>query len=129
MKLKDAIELEKIIHSLRLETRKKKGHDYAQDENCLLNFENMAKLCEIFNVDVTKPHGVAFFYILLKLDRVANLVFRRKEKPENESVWDTVAIDGPNYFDLLCENLIKAGLMEIPPEIKKKLQKIAENLS
>jgi len=124
MKLKEAIELEKAIHKLRLEIRKKKGHDYAQSQNCLLNFENMAKLCKILSVDVTTPYGVTFFYILLKLDRTANLVFRRKGvKPKNESIWDTVVIDGPNYFDLLSENLIKAGLMEIPPELKKKINK------
>jgi len=123
MRLEDALKLEKIIHIMRMEIRESKGHDYAQDEECLLNFQNMAKLCKIFDVDVTTSYGVAFFYILLKLDRTANLIFRRKgTKPKNESVWDTVAIDGPNYFDLLMENLVNEGLVEIPPEIKKRIK-------
>lgn len=123
MKLETAIALERLIHEARLKVRKSKGHDYAKDEECLLNFQNVAKMCKILSIDITTPHGVAMFYIILKLDRTANLVFRKKKKPKNESVWDTVAIDGANYWDLLLENLINEGIVEIPPEIKKLLKK------
>jgi len=123
MKLETAIALERLIHEARLKVRNKKGHDYAQDDECLLNFQNVAKMCKILSIDVTTPYGVAMFYIILKLDRTANLVFRRKTKPKNESIWDTVAIDGANYWDLMLENLINEGIVEIPPEIKKLLKK------
>lgn len=112
MELKEAIKMEKVDFIERLKLRKAKGHDYASEEDCLVNFKNMAELLRILGIweDAT-PSKVALFYILLKLDRTCNLLYRRKTKPKNESVRDTVAMDMPNYIDLFKENLIDEGLL------------------
>jgi len=93
----------------RMAIRIKKGHDYAVEEDVHRNFKAVAKMCEILGVDVSKPWGTCIFYILLKLDRTCNLLFRRKEKPQCEALEDTVAIDLANYVDLLDEILKEAG--------------------
>ncbi len=74
-----------------------KSHDYAT-EDVLSNFKRMAEVCKMFKVDVTKPEGCAMFLVLLKLDRICNLVFG-DIKPENESVIDSED-DCHNYLDL-----------------------------
>lgn len=87
----------------RLKIHAKKSHDYAT-EDVLANFKRVANIMKVWKPDISTPHGVAFVYIVLKLDRFANLVFRNK-KPLNESVQDTID-DLKNYMDLMeaCYN-------------------------
>lgn len=82
----------------RIEIFHKKNHDYA-DEDALSNFKRISSICEIWGIDISKPDGVADFYIIVKLDRYFNLK-RRGVAPENESLEDTFIIDLPNYIDL-----------------------------
>ena len=111
MKLEDAIALQQKLFDRRIELRRTKGNDYASEEDCLLNFKTVAKLCDIFNVDMTKSYGVAFMYKLLKLQREANLIFNDKQ-PKNESLVDTL-LDLSNYNDLELECLIDEGVLGI----------------
>ena len=76
----------------------KKGHDYATEDQ-LSNFKRMALLSAVFKIDITRPTGVALFYKLLKLDRLANLLSNGKQ-PMNESMEDTLD-DDINYTELL----------------------------
>lgn len=83
----------------RKELFEKKSADYAT-EDVLSNFKRVSKLMEILGVDPTCPHGIACVYILLKLDRFCNLTFRKKKKPDNEAIKDTID-DMKNYLDLM----------------------------
>lgn len=76
---------------------KSKGHDYA-GEDVLKNFKQMHQLMSILEVDTSKIEGIHMFYILLKIQRICNLVFSNKEA-KNEAVDDTL-IDLRNYVDL-----------------------------
>jgi len=111
MKLREAIELEKRTHKKRLEVRVKKGMDYASEEDCLTNFKVRSSILGLLNVDTSKPYGTAINDIILKLQRTCNLLFPKPKKAENETLWDTVAIDMPNYVDLLKEILIDEGII------------------
>jgi hypothetical protein len=75
-----------------------KAHDYAT-EDCLSNFKRMARLCTELNVDVRKPEGVALFYNVMKLYRLAILI-HKETSPKNESLDDNIN-DLQNYIDLL----------------------------
>lgn len=83
----------------RRELFERKSSDYAT-EDVLSNFKRVGKLIETLGIDPTTPHGVACVYILLKLDRFCNLVFRKKKKPDNEAIQDTID-DLKNYMDLM----------------------------
>jgi len=109
MEIEEALKRRRECFNKRLEIRMKKAHDYAVEANIHRNFETMAKLLELLNVDVTTPEGTCIFYILLKIDRLCNIFFRKNGKVENETLEDTVAIDLPNYIDLLDEILLKRG--------------------
>ena len=111
MKLKDAIEVEKRDHIKRMEVRIKKGMDYASNENCLTNFILRAKILELLKVDISKAYGVAINDIILKIQRTCNLLFPNPKSAENETLYDTVAIDLPNYVDLLKEILLDEGIL------------------
>jgi len=112
MNIEETLKRRKEIFNKRLEIRLKKAHDYAVDDNIHRNFETMAQLIKLLNVDTTTPEGTTIFYILLKIDRLCNILFRKKGKVENEALIDTVAIDLPNYIDLLDEILLKRGYYE-----------------
>ena len=112
MNIEEALKRRKETFNKRLEVRLKKAHDYAIDENIHRNFETMAQLIKLLNVDTTTPEGTTIFYILLKIDRLCNILFRKKGKVKNETLEDTVAIDLPNYTDLLDEILLKRGFYE-----------------
>lgn len=115
MLIKKALKLETRFFKERQEVRKSKGHDYAQDKDCLSNFKLMSKLCELFEVDVTVPYGNAFYMMLHKLVRTSQFVFgeRRGTDPQNESLYDTIVIDCPNYHDLFVELLIDEGVLVV----------------
>ncbi len=113
MKIDKALKLERRFFEERQEVRKSKGHDYAVDSDCLSNFKLMSKLCVLFEVDVTEPYGSAFYMILHKLVRTSQFVFgeRKGTDPQNESLYDTIVIDCPNYHDLFVELLIDEGVL------------------
>lgn len=91
--IEDSWERRRKIHA-------KKTHDYAT-EDVLSNFKRVAKIVELLGIDPTTPHGIACVYIILKIDRFCNLVFRKSEEvPKNEAVEDTID-DMKNYLDLL----------------------------
>jgi NADH:ubiquinone oxidoreductase subunit C len=111
MKIDEAIGLERKLFERRIGIREKKGHDYATSENVHENFDTIAQLCKLFKIDMTKPHGVAFLYKLLKLQREANLLFNNKT-PANEPIVDTL-LDLANYNDLELEILIRDGIIKL----------------
>jgi len=92
----------------RLELVKRKSADYA-DEDILSNFKRMAKVIETLRIDPTRPHGVALIYILLKLDRLCNLLSKNTQ-PQNESIQDTID-DLKNYLDLLEACLVEEAIL------------------
>jgi hypothetical protein len=98
MNQKRQLEIVQDINNKGIELLKSKGHDYAGDD-ILKNFKEMNEACKLFGVDVSKVEGVHMFYILLKIQRLCNLIFSGKEG-KNESIQDTL-IDLRNYVDLL----------------------------
>lgn len=94
-------EYEKLVRELfeiRLTLSGKKSKDYAT-EDVLSNFKRVAQRCAEYKVDIAKPEGVALFFILHKVDRLAKLV-GEGVTPENESLMDNMA-DLENYTELL----------------------------
>ena len=98
MDQKQQLTLIESINNKGIELLKTKGHDYA-DEDVLKNFKQMHQLCDLLEIDLSKVEGVHMFYILLKVQRLCNLLFSNKVA-KNESIEDTL-IDLRNYTDLL----------------------------
>jgi hypothetical protein len=98
MNQKQQLELVEQINAKGIELLKSKGHDYA-GEDILKNFKQLNAACELFEIDVSKIEGVHMFYILIKIQRICNLLFSGKQG-KNESIQDTL-IDLRNYVDLL----------------------------
>ena len=107
MELKQAYKIREKSFKRRWKIRETKAHDYAT-EDILSNFKRVSLLLEILGVDTNSPDGVAIVYIILKLDRLCNLLYRRIGTPENESLQDTID-DLLNYVELLEEVLIDEG--------------------
>jgi len=84
-----------------------KAQDYAGEEDTLSNFKRVAQICETLNVDVSKPEGVATFFIIHKLDRLWRLI-RLGQTPVNEGLRDTLD-DLRNYADLLEAILVESS--------------------
>jgi len=103
------------VHSKRMDLLISKRHDYA-NEDILSNFKRVSILCGQLGIDVSTPFGANMFLVVLKLDRLMNL-YRKKAKPENESVEDTYC-DFHNYLDLALANYTEE--VEEPKEINKK---------
>ena len=80
---------------------KSKGSDYAT-EDVLSNFKRISLAAKAIGIDVQSPYGYAMFMVLMKMDRINNLLSSAKV-PSNESVADSFE-DGINYFKLsyLC---------------------------
>ena len=78
-----------------------KGQDYANID-VLSNFKRLAAASKALGIDIGTPTGYALFMVLMKIDRISNLIAQDK-KPNNESVEDSFG-DGINYFKLayLC---------------------------
>ena len=91
----------KIIDSVnkkRIDLIKSKGHDYS-GVDVLKNFKQMNELINLLEIDMTRIEGVHMFYVLLKIQRICNLIFSNKDA-KNESLQDSL-IDLLNYTDLL----------------------------
>jgi len=107
MKLSEALKITDESYKRRRELRIKKCKDYAKDDDALKNFKNMSKILSTLKIDISKSYGIALVYVVLKIDRLCNLIFQKKEiNPENESVLDTFD-DLSNYIDLARENFIE----------------------
>lgn len=97
-------EIEKL-NSESFEIMKSKGKDYAS-EDILSNFKRLSSIVKALNLSLDTPVGYSLFMILLKIDRINNLVSSGKE-PNNESVEDSYK-DGINYFKLSYLNYIES---------------------
>ncbi len=80
---------------------KSKGADYAT-EDVLSNFKRLSAAAKALNISIHTPEGYALYMVLMKIDRINNLLTSGKT-PSNESVEDSFG-DGINYFKLayLC---------------------------
>lgn len=76
-----------------------KGNDYASEEDVLKNFKEVSTMCNILNIDSRTLYGTHLFYIVLKLQRLCNLLTSDKVAM-NESISDTIS-DFRNYLALL----------------------------
>ena len=107
MKLDKALKIQEEEFKECIKLRISKAKDYASDEDCLQNFKKIATLCKILSIDITRPCGVAMQDALLKIDRLCNLIFRKKIKdPINEPLRDSFR-DLKNYLSLAEECLIE----------------------
>lgn len=77
------------IFKTAVETHKKKSHDYSNEIDVLSNFKRLSEVAKTMNIDVKTPQGYALFMILLKMDRINNLIENNKT-PNNESIDDTI---------------------------------------
>lgn len=77
-----------------------KSIDYAT-EDVLSNFKRLSIAARALDITLKSPMQYALFMVLMKLDRINNLVNSEKT-PNNESIEDSFA-DGINYLKLaLC---------------------------
>jgi len=93
------IEFLERTHKEAIALLKRKGSDYSSEDNVLKNFDQMYEMMKILEVDTSKKESVYIFYILIKLQRLCNLIFNSKT-PANESLMDTLQ-DFENYIKLL----------------------------
>lgn len=98
MNQSDQLKFIENINKKGIELFKSKGHDYA-GADILKNFKQMHQLMLLLEIDTSKVEGVHMFYIVLKIQRLCNLLFSNKVA-KNESISDTL-IDLRNYTDLL----------------------------
>ncbi len=92
------LEIVESLNKKGIELMKSKGHDYA-DADILKNFKQVHQMITLLGIDTSKVEGVHLFYVILKIQRLCNLLFSGKEA-KNESIQDTL-IDLRNYVDLL----------------------------
>lgn len=81
-----------------IEILKKKGNDYAQDIDVLENFKRLSAAAKILKINISTPTGYALFMVVMKIDRITNLISQEKQ-PENESIEDSFK-DGVGYLKL-----------------------------
>lgn len=87
MQAKERLDLFREQQSKKEAILLSKGSDYAT-EDVLSNFKRISQLAEILKIDTTKPEGYSLFMVLMKLDRICNLLSSNKT-PSNESVEDS----------------------------------------
>lgn len=85
------------------DTLTRKRNDYAT-EDVLSNFKRNAKFAELLNINMTNPVGYALFMVMMKLDRVCNLLFSEKQV-ENEGLQDSL-------IDLVGYTILAIALLE-----------------
>lgn len=94
-------DFEKLVESLTKESaeiRKSKSHDYA-DIDVLSNFKRVSALAKLLRIDFSRSYEEALFMLVLKLDRIQNLL-KSDKVPNNESVKDSIQ-DAFNYLMLM----------------------------
>lgn len=95
------IKILKVLDAKNLEILNKKGEDYASAD-VLSNFKRLSTAAKAMNLNMSTPESYAMFMVLLKIDRINNLISEGK-KPGNESLEDSF-IDAIAYMKLayLC---------------------------
>lgn len=91
------LELVKDIDNQMINVLVSKSNDYATVD-VLSNFKRLATASKALNINVNTPSGYALFMVLLKIDRINNLITSGKT-PSNESIEDSFG-DGINYLKL-----------------------------
>jgi len=91
------LEIVKDLDENLLKILESKRHDYAT-EDVLSNFKRLSAAAKALNLNVQTPEGYALYMVLMKLDRINNLLTSGK-KPSHESVDDSFG-DGINYLKL-----------------------------
>lgn len=81
-----------------------KRHDYAT-EDVLANFKRLTKVAKVYKLDFSREHHYPLFMVLMKLDRVQNLLSQGRT-PKNESLQDTMK-DAVNYLFLTFACLVE----------------------
>lgn len=95
------LELKGLIYQINAKSEMlavKKNKDYSKDDDVHANFDTVARLCNVLDVDVRTPQGVIMFMILWKIHRQFKLV-REGAMPSNETLFDT-GVD-INVYDAL----------------------------
>lgn len=85
----------KQMHNRREELHLKKSKDYATAD-VLSNFKRLSQAAYSMGLDVGDPISYALFMVVMKIDRINNLLYR---DVQNESLEDSF-IDAHNYLDL-----------------------------
>jgi len=106
MNINDAIDLLITVSERKVELRRDKAHDYAQNQDCLSNFKVMADVASAlekrgYKIDITKAWGVAMWHLMHKVIRLLNL-YNSNAKPANESTAET-HMDLEMYSQLAME--------------------------
>lgn len=91
------LELIKQLDASLIDVLISKGNDYAT-EDVLSNFKRLGAAAKSLNMKIDSAYGYAAFMVLMKLDRINNLVTSGKT-PSNESVEDSFG-DLINYAKL-----------------------------
>lgn len=99
MKYSDYDFIRDAAYTRRVELNKRKRRDYADSEDVLSNFKRLAQTYRRLKVDAGTPEGVALFFVLHKVDRLAKLI-GEGATPQNESLRDNLD-DAHVYLDLL----------------------------
>lgn len=104
-----------------VELHRRKGHDYATDQDMLANFKRMHKVCEMYDINpAERPGDVFWFYMFIKIDRLRNLIQSGKD-PDCEAVNDS-------YDDLILYTLLLTAFnAELADELKELLTHAIEN--
>lgn len=104
------IALLRELHKDEGEVLLSKGNDYASEGDVLKNFKEVSTICSMLGIDSRQLYGTHMFYIVLKIQRICNLLFSNK-KPSNESIQDTL-MDLRNYIFLLQCSLVEEKINE-----------------
>jgi hypothetical protein len=93
------LQLAERWHQDLIDTLTRKAHDYATDDDVLSNFKRISKICDLMCIDARTKEGYAILMVILKIDRLCNLLFRRDGTAENEPVDDSFR-DAAGYLVL-----------------------------
>jgi len=84
----------------------KKNKDYSRGDEVHANFKEVAAICRILGVDVSKPEGCVEFMIAWKMHRLFRLI-NAGQTPANETLLDS-GVDMEVYTELLL-TLVREG--------------------
>lgn len=98
MNREQQIETIKELDRKLLDILESKGEDYASTDDRLGNFKRLSRAAKLLGINVNTPYGYAMFMVLLKMDRINNLLNTGKT-PNNEGIEDSFH-DGISYFKL-----------------------------
>jgi hypothetical protein len=88
MNQKTQIEIVKSLQEKEINILQSKGNDYADTDDVLKNFKQVSEICKILNIDSRTLYGTHMFYIVLKIQRICNLLAENKVA-QNESLDDS----------------------------------------